>query len=499
MMDSAAPAPERAAELWRLGAAELARGYRDRRFTPVDALEACLARAEGCEPVLNAMAATDRGGAMAAARASAARWASGTPIGPLDGVPVSVKDNMHVAGLPTGWGSRLLRGLVPAQDEVPVARLRAAGAVIIGKTTLSEFAMQGVTANAVTGVTRNPWDPSLTPGGSSGGAVAGVASGYCPLAIGTDGGGSTRRPASHCGLVGFKPSMGLVPRGGGLPEIFLGHEVVGAIARDVSDLVALTQVLAGTSLKAPTPRHCRILFIPTFADHPVDPGISRQVRDAAARLAGLGHHVEESAPLDLAETINRVWMTLAAIGLAWMLEEPSTWPSLGLAPGERPDIGACGEAAQANYRDGSAARGTQLFEVLIAIEELRRELSGLFARFDALLLPATAALPWPATETHPALIDGRPVGPRGHAIFTGFANAAGLPAIALPWGDVDGLPTGIQLAAPTGQDVNLLALAHQLEASRPGPVACARLWDREIGREGRGDPEISERCRADDT
>lgn len=489
MMDSAAPAPENAAELWRLGAAALTQGYRERRFTPVDALEACLGRAEIWEPVLNAMVVTERSGAASAARESAARYASGMPLSPLDGVPVSVKDNMHVAGLATGWGSRLLRGFTPERDEIPVARLRAAGAVIIGKTTLSEFAMQGVTANAVTGVTRNPWNPLLTPGGSSGGAVAGVAAGYCPLALGTDGGGSTRRPASHCGLVGFKPSMGLVPRGGGLPEIFLGHEVVGAIARDVSDAVALTQVLAGRDVEACPPRQSRILFVPGFADHPVDPDIGRQVRDAAAQLAGLGHDVEESRPLDFAEAINRVWMRLASVGLAWMLEEPSTWPTLGFAPGERPDIGACGEAAQASYRDGAAARGTQLFEVLIAIEELRRELSGLFARFDALLLPATAALPWPAAETHPPLIDGRPVGPRGHAIFTGFANAAGLPAIALPWGDVGGLPTGIQLVAPAGHDAKLLALARQLEASRPGLVACARLWERDGPGTSRSDTE----------
>lgn len=465
-----------AGEFWRLDAAALAHGYRAGAFTPLDVAEACLARAEAGEPVLNAMVVLDRAGALAAAKASSERHARRAALGPLDGVPVSVKDNMHVAGLPTRWGSRIMRDVTPARDELPVARLRAAGAVLIGKTNLSEFAMQGFTSNAVTGTTRNPWNPALTPGGSSGGAVAGVAAGYCPLALGTDGGGSTRRPASHCGLVGFKPSMGLIPRGGGLPEIFLGYEVAGAIARNVADAAAMAEILAGRPLPLAPPGPSRILFVPSFADHPVDPGIARQVRDAAEHFAALGHHVEEMAHASFAEPINRLWPLLSAIGLTWMLEEPSAWPALGYGPGERPAIASCGAAAQASYALGQSARGTGLFEILIAIEALKRELSDLFARHDVLLTPATAALPWPAEESHPRFIDGEPAGPRGHAIFTGFANAAGLPGIAMPWGQADGLPTGIQLVGQAGADAALLALARQFEEASPQPDACEQLW-----------------------
>lgn len=459
-----------ARELWQFGASELARGYRSGAFSPVEVLEACLARAEKCEPVLNAMVMLDRDGARAAARESRDRFMRGEALGPLDGIPISVKDNMHVAGLPTTWGSPLLRGFVPARDELPVARLRAGGAVLLGKTNLSEFAMQGFTSNLVAGTTRNPWNPALTPGGSSGGAVASVAAGYSPLALGTDGGGSTRRPASHCGLVGFKPSMGLVPRGGGLPEIFLGYEVAGAIGRNAADVVTLTEALAGRSLAEASPERARILFVPGFADHPVDPGIARQMRDAAAHFAGLGHQVDEVANPGFAEPINRLWMTMSAIGLAWMLDEPATWPELGYGPGERPDIASCGAAAKANYSLGASARGTALFEILIAVETLKRDLAELFARCDFLLMPATAALPWPADENHPPEIDGRAAGPRGHAIFTGFANAAGLPAIAMPWGLVDGLPTGFQLVGRQGADAALLALSRQFEAAYPGAL-----------------------------
>ncbi len=474
-----AAGPGQAADaLWRLSAFELAQGYRAGAFDPVEAVEACLARAEACEPVLNAFIVLDEAGARRAAQASRDRFARGEPLGPLDGVPVSVKDNMHLAGLPTTWGSRLLRDVVPERDELPVARLRAAGATIIGKTNLSEFAMQGFTSNAVAGTTRNPWNPALTPGGSSGGAVASVAAGYTPLALTTDGGGSTRRPASHCGLVGFKPSQGLVPRAGGLPEIFLSYEVAGAIARNVADVATMTEVLAGVPLAGPQPGPARILLISSFADHPVDPRITQHVHDAAAHFTALGHRVEEVASLDIAEPINRLWMTLSAAGLAWMLDEPSNWPELGYGPGERPIIASCGEAAQANYALGSAARGPAVFEILIAVERLKRELGRLFDRHDMLLLPATAALPWPADESHPPTIDGRPVGPRGHAIFTGFVNAAGLPGIAMPWGQVDGLPTGFQLVGPGGSDARVLALARQFETAYPRPDACATLAPR---------------------
>ncbi|HSV46712.1 MAG TPA: amidase [Ramlibacter sp.] len=465
-------------ELWRLGATELAAGYRAGDFTPVDALDACLARLAQWQPLVHAMVMVDRAGARQAAGASRLRWARGKELGPLDGVPVSLKDNLHAAGLPTTWGSKLLQGFVARADELPVARLRAGGALIIGKTNLPEFAMQGYTSNIVAGTTRNPWDLALTPGGSSGGAAAAVACGCGPLALATDGGGSIRRPASHTGLAGFKPSAGRVPRGGGLPELFLDYEVAGGLARSVGDLQLLLQVLAsaptGALLPEGLPRQ-RILYVPRFGEHPVDPGIADQVRAAAGQLAALGHTVEEAPRFLQAERVNALWPTLSSTGLAWMLGDAETWPEFRLPEGTLPDIALCTESIQAVLGEGLAAEGATLFELLAAVRTLRCEMETLFARHDVILTPCTAALPWPAEQTHPPRIDNQSVGPRGHAVFTAFANAAGLPAIALPSGFVQGLPTGFQLVGAPGADDALLALAREYEQAHTWAQAWPEL------------------------
>lgn len=465
------------AELWQFDAAALSEGYRTKAFTPVDALEACLARVATCQPHLNAMAHIDGAGARHAADASRQRWADAQPLGPLDGVPVSLKDNLHAGGLPTGWGSRLLRGFVASQDELPVARLRAAGMVIFGKTTLPEFAMQGYTGNLATGITRNPWNTALTPGGSSGGAAASVAAGCGPLALATDGGGSIRRPASHCGVVGFKPSAGLVPRAGGLPEIFLGHETVGAIGRTVRDVQHVVQVLAAPAnrLAALDAAPARILFAPRFAAHPVDAGIAGQMADVARRFEALGHRVDEAQGFDLSEPLNAMWSLLSCTGLAWMMGEAAHLPEFGLEPGQQPDMAQCTQAIQNNLRDGLAAEATALFKLLACMQTLNHRLHALFSTCDFILTPAAAALPWTAEETHPTVIAGQTVGPRGHAVYTAFANAAGLPAIALPAGMLLGLPAGFQLVGRPGADAQLLALALQYEQAHPWASAWPAL------------------------
>jgi aspartyl-tRNA(Asn)/glutamyl-tRNA(Gln) amidotransferase subunit A len=448
--------------LWQLDAAALRAGFARADFSPVEALEACLQRARECQPAVNAFIHVDEDGARAAARDSAGRWARREPVTPLDGIPVSLKDNLHARGMPTTWGSRLLRTRAQPADELPVARLRAAGAVLFGKTNLPEFALQGVTDNLVVGATRNPWNPDLTPGGSSGGAAAAVACGCGPLALATDGGGSTRRPASHCGVVGYKPSGGLVERRGGLPEIFLDYEVPGAIARTVEDAMAMAQVLAPQMAAPHKAAHARILFVPRFAGHPVDARIARRTREAADRLASLGHTVEESPPVDWAEEVNERWAALSASGLAWMFEHTGRFAELATT-----DIQQCGPAARATLQLGRETRGTALIAALVAIRTLERRMRDLFARYDAILTPATASLPWLLQFTHPAEIDGQSVGPRGHAVFTAFANAAGLPAIAVPGGFEAALPWGFQLVAARGNDASLLALALAYEQSFP--------------------------------
>lgn len=462
----AEPAPDADAQaLWRLDATQLLQGYRSGRFTPVDAVQSCLQHIARWQPHTNAFVCVAADAALRGAQASAQRWAAGAPQGPLDGVPVSLKDNLHAAGLPTTWGSALLRGFVPAQDELPVARLRAAGALFLGKTNLPEFAMQGYTANRVAGITRNPWDVSLTPGGSSGGAAAAVAAGCGPLALATDGGGSTRRPASHTGLVGFKPSSGRVPRAGGLPEIFLGHEVVGTLARSVRDVLLMDGALSGQAAAAqPGAAGNRILYVPRFARHPVDADIAALTQRAAHDLAALGYAVDEAPAWDLAEDVNALWPTLSAAGLAWMLAQPARFAEFAGTP---PDTRLCGDAAQAALQAGREAGATALFEVLAAVHALQQKLDVVFATHDFIMTPAAAALPWAADQTHPAQIDGTKTGPRGHALFTAFANAAGLPAMALPCGQVGGLPVGLQLVGRPDADAALLATALRYEAQHP--------------------------------
>ena len=456
------------ADWWRASAAELCAAYRDQRASPLEVLEQVLDRCERLNPVLNAVVTLDAAAARAAAQASAARWRAATPLGPLDGVPVTIKDSLVVRGMRATWGSRLYADFVPQADELPVARLRAAGAVILGKTNVPEFTLQGYTDNPVFGVTRNPWNPALTPGGSSGGAVASVAAGIGPLALGTDGGGSTRRPAAHTGLIGLKPSRGRIARCGSFPAILLDFEVVGLIARTVGDVETALGLLAdpdprdsasaahGPYRPAP-PRRCRILYAARFGDAPVDPEIAASVAAAARSLQALGHDIDEKTSIDIADEANEAWPVISQAGLAWLLSQHKD--------AER----RVGGAIAAMAHSGAALSAVRYFGALAAAQRTGERVRELFASgYDFLMTPTTAALPWPAAQTHPPEIAGRAAGPRGHAVFTAFVNAAGVPAMSVPCTPSRaGLPIGFQLVAPFGAEALLLALAAQFERAHP--------------------------------
>jgi aspartyl-tRNA(Asn)/glutamyl-tRNA(Gln) amidotransferase subunit A len=455
---------------WRISAAGLGALYRSAQASPAEVVDQLLERCSRINPLLNAVVTLDAAGARAAARASEARWRDGTPLSALDGVPLTIKDNIPVRGLRTTWGSSLYADFVPQEDELVVARLRAAGAIIVGKTNVPEFTLQGYTDNLLFGPTRNPWDPRLTPGGSSGGAVAAVAAGLGPLAVGTDGGGSIRRPASHAGLVGLKPSVGRVARAGGLPAILHDFEVIGPMARTTGDAALLLSVLAGPdprdraslAFEAFTPDLAadlpprRILFVSQFAGSPVDPEIAANVQAAVRHLEALGHVVEAGeAPHDVA-ALDRIWPVVSQAGLAWLLRGMPAWH------------GKVGPAIAAMAEAGMRCAAADYVEALDVVRRLHVALGMAFARVDLILTPTAAALPWPATETHPPVIDGRPVGPRGHAVFTAFANAAGCPGISVPCQPSrDGLPIGFQLIGPFGSDELLLRIAAQYEQAHP--------------------------------
>jgi aspartyl-tRNA(Asn)/glutamyl-tRNA(Gln) amidotransferase subunit A len=447
---------------------EIAAALRRTEISAEALLYRCLERIRRIDPTINSFVALDEAGARAAARASDQRLSAGAPRSLLEGIPVSVKDNILVAGMPATWGSRALADFIPDRDELPVAKLRAAGAVILGKTNVPELTLEGYTRNDLFGVTRNPWDRRLTPGGSSGGGAAGVAAGLVPAAIGTDGGGSIRRPACHTGLVGWKPSAGRIPRIDGFPAILTDFETIGTLTRSVDDALLLDAAMAGAdprdrrSLYATAPPwaadRLRIAYVPTFGGSPVDPEVAAATAAVAAELAEAGHGVaEESVFFDLDDAA-RIWHVVSRAGVAWLTGRNDKLAALG------------GASAKAMAADGQKLSGADYIDALERVAAFRRRIAELFARVDLVLTPTAAALPWPAETPYPDSIAGRPAGPRDHAVFTGWVNIAGLPAISLPVAaSRSGLPIGVQLVAGFGADRDLLAFARSFAERHPAP------------------------------
>ncbi|WP_245943863.1 amidase [Acuticoccus kandeliae] len=464
--------PEKA---WELDASALLVAYAAGTLDPLRVFDMVLARIERIDPQLNAFVCLSPT-ARDEAAASAERWRQSMPVGPLDGVPIAVKDNIAVAGMPATFGSGLYERNVPTVDELPLKRLRDAGAVVVGKTNTPEFAVEGYTNNALFGVTRNPWNPELTPGGSSGGSVAAVAAGLVPVAIGTDGGGSTRRPAAYAGLVGMKPGNGHIARADGLPQILLDFEVIGTFARTVRDAVLLDRVLAGPDRADPTSRRIKsgddeigplkILYVERLDGNACDASILSAVRKAADVFGRMGHTVMDGELPVNTKALADVWPMIADIGLSRVLAT-------------EPDMRAlAAEKYVAMAERGASIPASDLLGILETVAKARREVSELFGSVDLVLMPSCAAMPWAADVPFPTEIDGVPVGPRGHAVYTGWVNAAGHPAIALPCEVGPGeMPIGYQLIGDLGSERLLLALAEAYEEAAPW----ADRWPRIAG------------------
>jgi len=451
--------------MWRLGIVELSAVLARREISPVELLDATLARVERINPRLNAIIAQDPD-ALAAAKESESRIARGEARGPLEGIPLTVKDNILVRGMPATWGSKLFRDFIPDRDELPVARLRDAGAVILGKTNVPEFTLEGYTDNPLFGVTRNPWNTDLTPGGSSGGGVASVAAGLTPATIGTDGGGSIRRPASHAGLVGMKPTTGLIARDYGFPQILLDFEVVGPIARTVADTSLLLKAMAGPARRdrrsllvaasTSVPNPIRVLYVPRFGDNPVDPEIAANCADAVRSFESFGCRVEEGPlPFDV-EPLNAIWPLFGQVGVAHLLEGKTNAEKL------------VGEKLANMAAEGRRVPAHRYLAAIEQVDQFRRTMRDVFDTWDVIMTPSAAALPWPAAQPYPTEIDCKAVGPRGHAVYTGWVNACGHPGLNLPAAPSDsGLPIGFQLIGDFGADQLLLDLASRYEAAHP--------------------------------
>ncbi len=442
--------------------------------SPVDLFECFLERHERINPAINAVVLVDEKGARRAAEASDKRAREGRRLGPLDGIPLTVKDNIHVGGLRATWGSLLFADFVPTRDDLPVARLREAGAVIVGKTNTPEFAMAQVTENRIFGRTVNPWQPELTPGGSSGGAVASVAAGICSLALATDAGGSIRRPASYAGVVGFRPSTGRVPRSHGFPALAMDFQVIGPIARTVSDVRLMMDCIArpdqgdrqsltfrpfGSHAEAAQPGRrapATIRYVPRAGSGPIDAEIARNVRLAAETFVDLGYRLEEAvAPYD-PEEIDAIWATLIGVGVGRVLLGFDGWAG-------KIDAGLAAIAER-----GRSVTTAEFLATLDRIHELRAEFAAWMSDADAMLTPSSAALPWPAEHRYPVTIDNQPASPRAAAVFSTFVNAVGHPAISLPCSpSAKGLPIGFQLVGRYGEDERLIRLALEYEQARP--------------------------------
>lgn len=446
-------------DAWRLSAAALAAAYAAGATTPDAVLEACLDRLAAVNPLLNAVVTVDAAGARAAAAASTARWRARTPLGPLDGVPMTVKDNLFAAGLRATWGSRLFADHVAPVDDTPVARLRAAGAVILGKTNTPELSLAGFTDNPVFGPTANPWAPDRSPGGSSGGAVAAVAAGIGPIALATDAGGSLRRPAGHAGVATLKPGLGRVPRRHGFPPLAADFQVIGPIARTVADLRAVFETIADPALPAPARRpRLRLRAVGACGDAPVDAEVSALFDAALGRIAALGHAVEHTPAAWDPDEVGALFATLSSAGVARVVAAHPGWEERVTAP-----IRAQAEA-------GLSLSAADYLRALDRVAALRAALQDWVGEVDAVLTPSAAVLPWPRARAFPGTVAGRAAGPRAAAIFSTVVNLAGLPAVVIPCGRTQaGLPAGLQIIGRSGSEHALLDLAGEIEAAMPWP------------------------------
>jgi aspartyl-tRNA(Asn)/glutamyl-tRNA(Gln) amidotransferase subunit A len=455
--------------LWR-SALDLASLIRTKQVSPVEVADLVLARIEAVNPKLNAFCCVAAEAARTAAREAEIAVMKGEPLGLLHGVPFSAKDVLDTRGIPTTHGSRLFADGIPDRDAVAVGRLRAGGAVILGKTATSEFGHKAVTESPLFGITRNPWNLDCTPGGSSGGAAAAVACGLGPIALGTDGGGSVRIPAAFCGVFGFKPSYGRIPVYPASPAwSHVSH--VGPIARTVHDAAAMLDVMAGSDDRdrhslpgttGPYREACddevKGLHVAWSADlgyAAVAPEVRALCENAAAEFESLGCHVEVVSPGW--ESPEEWFGTLIAAQFyaAWSDRLPA-------------DESLMDRSLVKFIRKGGAVSTRDYLVASAAAEAYWEEVRGFLERFDLLLTPTVAVPPFAAGEPPPREIAGEAVSVLGWMPFTYPFNLTGQPAASVPVGLGEaGLPVGLQIVGRRHADRTVLAAARAFEAACP--------------------------------
>ena len=447
-------------------ATEIQRAVQTHGMSAVEAVERALAAVDARNSELNAIV-TLNPRAIDEARAIDERLAAGDSVGLLAGVPVGIKDITPVAGLRTTYGSPMYADHVPDADAVVVERLRRAGAIVIGKTNTPEFAAGANTWNTVFGPTRNPWNPALTSGGSTGGGAAALATGMIALADGTDLGGSLRIPAAFCGVVGLRPSPGLVPQHP-VDWVWDTISVAGPMGRTVADVALMLQVIAGPSPGAPLgtgirgrdfvaaaatrlPPGVRVAYCPDIAAIGVDGSIEATCRAAAFALADHGADVREIA-CDLSG-FRDTFLTLRA-----------EWFLAGMA-GRMDRLDDFGVNVRANVEAGLALDPRALGAAHHARGEVWHTMRELFSRVDYLVTPTTAVPPFPVEKNYPTEVAGRPM--RTYVDWfapTFLLSLTGLPIASVPCGlDARGLPVGLQIVGRPQDEAAVLTLAAAVE------------------------------------
>ncbi len=457
-----------ASEIGFATALDLVELYRTKALSPVEATQAMFARLDVLQPRLNAFCVIDRDGALAAARASEERWIAGQPLSPLDGVPATIKDLVLMRGLPTLRGSRLVDpGQDWAEDGPAVARLKEAGAVILGKTTTPEFGWKALGDSPLTGITRNPWNPERTTGGSSAGAAAACAAGIAPIHVGSDGAGSIRIPSAFTGIFGLKASFGRVPA---YPPSAMGLlSNVGPMTRSVRDAAAMLNVLARPDDRDPYAlkpedhdylagiddgvKGWRIAYSPDLGYAKVDPEIASACAAAALRFADLGATVEGVGAIF--PSPREALLTLWSAGAALLL---SVYP--------KPRLSQCDPGLVTIAAEGEYIRAVDYVAADMVRTELGKRMGAFHQRYDLLLTPM---MPVPALPVGQDLND--PSTERSWIDWSPFSypfNMTRQPAATVPCGLTRaGLPIGLQIVGPLYAEDRVLRAARAFETTQP--------------------------------
>lgn len=457
---------------------------RRRELTSTDLVRACLDRIDALDRRLGAFLYLDRPGALAAAREWDQRYARGTELPPLAGLPIAVKDIICTMGLPTTCGSRILEGWIPPYDATVVARLKAAGAIVLGKTNLDEFAMGSSTENSGFGPTRNPWDLDRVPGGSSGGSAAAVAAGMAPLALGTDTGGSIRQPASFTGIVGLKPTYGRVSRYG-LVAFASSLDQIGPMTQTVEDAASLLQVIAGwdprdsTSVDLPVPDYRAALQQGAsglrigIAREAFGAGLQEEVRDAvmaAARtLEAQGAELTEVSLPTIDYALPTYYILAPSEASANLARYDGVQYGLRVPTDDiftmytRTRRQGFGSEVKRRIMLGTYALSAGFYEGFFLKAQrvrtlVRQDFLNAFTSTDLVLMPVSPTVPFRLGER----VDD-PLQMYLADVYTIPVNLAGLPGISVPCGFADGLPVGLQLIGKPFDETTVLRAAHAYE------------------------------------